>query len=143
MTRVHEIYIYDEDPVTVDNCSRDGLGVTFTVDDETTFLPWSQVTRIVSRRPDPEPATGAQAEAVAPAEAEADDTENGDGDSGAGGEADTSDGEDVNGGDAKEWPDADNATMRAWAQSQGVPVSTSGPVSNDVKTKYAAAHAAK
>lgn len=139
MARVYEIHLYEtDDPVRVDNCTQDGVGVLFTVDGVTTFVPWIHVTKIVSyRRPEIVPVDDTP-------EIVGDETAGEDADdAGTDANDDTGDdgGSDPKSSDAKEWPKADNATMRAWAQSQGLGVSASGPVSKDVAAAYAAAHA--
>lgn len=136
---VHEIHIYDQDPVKVDRYSETGLGVQYQVDDDergpvTVMVPWSQVVRIRSWRYDTDDAV---AEAEVGAGDEAAETPANDGEDGDGNDANQGQGD----GKAKEWPEASNADMRTWAQSQGLAVSSSGPVSKDVATKFAAAHA--
>lgn len=152
MTRLHEIHIFDEDPVCVGQYSADGIGVTYTADEVTTFLPWTQISRICSYRLEDIQAAVALRDAEeagdGPADSELDPdavkvdatTPDDAGDSGSVA-ADTDEGKGGDSGKVKEWPKASNAEMREWAQSQGVPVSASGPVSRDVATKYAAAHA--
>jgi hypothetical protein len=138
---VHEIYIYDEDPVRVDRYSETGLGVQFQLADDdvgpvTVTVPWSQITKIRSWRYDTdddapgaevEPDANSDDEPVEPPAADPAKTDDGQG-------------QGDSGGNVKEWTEASNADMRTWAQTQGLAVSTSGPVSKDVATKFAAAH---
>lgn len=145
--REHIIYRYDQDPVTVyGQLGEDGIGVLYTVTEDdgrvSYRVPWAQITKIVSRRvPDDVAVAVVDVVAEAPEGYDPDDeTADSDDEQGTGDSGDSAGGVTA-AGTANSWPEADNATMRSWAQTQGLAVSASGPVSNDVKTAYAAAHA--
>lgn len=127
------IELGDGTKVDVPKFSADTWGLTYG-DERQVFVPWHRVHEITFADPcelDDDDSEGGVDDAVPEVD---DDT---------GGEPagpDTDDDDDGDDGKAKEWAQPSNAVMRAWAQGQGLEVSASGPVSNDVASKYAAAH---
>jgi hypothetical protein len=119
----------DADPLVVDRYMPDSFGVTYETEGCEVFVPWHRVEAIVRYTEDYEPTEPAEGDE--PAEADEVDDESDD---------EVTDEPPATSGKA-DFPKASNADMRAWAQAHGIEVSASGPVSNDVATKFAAAHA--
>lgn len=128
---VHNIHTISSGTYRVPRYNSTGVGVEFTDNNgDLVKVPWWQITSVTRCEPavDAEPVTYMYPEI--PVDDDADEID----DEAAEGSVDEDEGK------AREWAQAPSKVVRAWAKDAGLEVTTTGPLSEEVRQAYAAAH---